>query len=101
LSLNNLYTYAVYSCVKRNLRDVSKLNTLAYSGGIFYVTIVPDIYNLGQYITILILLLESLKRLELIFILLSSVFIFLLSTLFDSIIYNRRLYSKKATGANL
>jgi hypothetical protein len=79
---------------------VSKLNTLAYSGGIFYVIIVLDIHSLKQCIIIFILLLESLERLELIFILLTSVFIFLLSTLFDSIIYNRRLYGKEATGAN-
>jgi hypothetical protein len=95
LSLSNLYTYAVYSCVKRNLRDVSKLNTLAYSGGIFCVTVVPDIHSSGQCITIFILLLKSLERLELIFI-----FHFYYSTLFDSIIQNGRLYDKEATGAN-
>jgi hypothetical protein len=101
LSLSNLYIYVVYSYIKRNLRDVSKLNTLAYSGGIFYIIVVSDIYSLGQCIIILILLLESLERLEFIFILLSSVFIFLLSTLFDCIIYNKRLYNKEATGINL
>jgi hypothetical protein len=95
LSLSNLYTYAVYSYVKRNLRDVSKLNILAYSGGIFYIIIIPDIHSLEQCIIIFILLLKSLERLELIFI-----FYFYYSILFDSIIQNGRLYNKEATGAN-
>jgi hypothetical protein len=34
------------------------------------------------------------------FILLNSIFIFLLSTLFDSIIYNKRLYNKEAININ-
>jgi hypothetical protein len=80
---------------------VSKLNILIYNGSIFYIIVVPDIYSLGQYIIIFILLLESLKRLELIFILLSSVFIFLLFILFNFIIYNGRFYNKEATGVNL
>jgi hypothetical protein len=79
---------------------VSKLNILIYSGGIFYIIIVPDIYSLKQCIIIFILLLKSLERLEFIFILRSSVFIFLLSTLFDSIIHNGRLYNKEATDVN-
>jgi hypothetical protein len=100
LSLNNLYIYIVYSYIKRNLRDVSKLNTLIYNKSIFYITVVPDIYSLGQCIIIFIFLFESLKRLKLIFILLSSVFYILLFILFDSIIYNERLYDKETTGAN-
>jgi phosphoglycerol transferase MdoB-like AlkP superfamily enzyme len=80
---------------------VSKLNTLAYNGGIFYIIIVSNIYSLGQCIIIFILLFKNLKRLELIFILLSSVFIFLLIILFDFIIYNRRLYNKEAITINL
>jgi hypothetical protein len=80
---------------------VSKLNILAYNGGIFYIIIVPNIYSLRYYIIIFIFLLESLKRLEFILILLSSVFIFLLFILFDSIIYNRRLYNKEAIDINL
>jgi hypothetical protein len=68
----------VYSYVKRNLKDISKLNTLAYNGSIFYIIIVPDIYSSGQYIIIFILLFKSLVRLELIFILLSFIFLFLL-----------------------
>jgi hypothetical protein len=81
---------------------VSKLNTLDYSRGIFYLTVVPDICNLEQYINIFILyLFKSLKRLELIFILLFFIFYFYYSILFDSIIYNKRLYNKEATGINL
>jgi hypothetical protein len=46
LFLSNLYIYVVYSYIKRNLKDVNKLNTLAYSGSIFYIIIVLDIYSL-------------------------------------------------------
>jgi hypothetical protein len=81
---------------------VSKLNILAYSESIFYIIVVPDIYSLGQYIIILILLFKSLVRIKLIFILLSFIlFYFCYSILFDFIIYNKRLYNKETTGTNL
>jgi hypothetical protein len=61
------------------------LNILAYSEGIFYIIVVPDIYSLGQYITIFILLFKSLVRLKLIFILLSFIF-FISAILYYSIL---------------
>jgi hypothetical protein len=73
---------------------------VAYSGGTFYIIIVPDTYSLKQYIIILIFLFKILERLKLTFILLFFILYFCYSILFDSIIYNRRLYNKKATGVN-
>jgi hypothetical protein len=61
------------------------LNILIYSGSIFFIIVVPDIYNLKQYIIIFILLFKSLVRLEFIFILLFSDF-FISTFLFYSIL---------------